>query len=223
MRELGASGTLGAASIGAIGVIDGSQHGSVLSCRCFEIDDRQRVAVLKPISLARMHSVPRIEGSLGKWLTMSRIVSFVLAAGFIGVFIVVVLWGVEREGRSLAGLHPPPPETPQIGEIILASRPAGDETALRPCVVCHSVNANDASRAAPDLYGIVGASKAASPWYNYSKALRSASGVWTEADLDKYLTHPPSFLPGTKKTIVGIADADARREIIEALKATSRN
>jgi cytochrome c len=154
---------------------------------------------------------------------MSRIVSFVLAAGFAGVLIVVVLWGVVTEGRSLAGLHPPTPKTPQIGEIVIASRPGGDDTALRSCVVCHSVDPADAPRAAPDLYGIVGSRKAASTWYNYSKALRSAGGVWTEADLDKYLTHPPSFLPGTKKTIVGIADANARREIIEALKATSGN
>ena len=42
---------------------------------------------------------------------------------------------------------------------------------------------------------------------------------WTEADLDKYLTSPSKFLPGTTKTIVGIADAKERGDIIAAMKS----
>ena len=154
---------------------------------------------------------------------MWRIGSFLVALGLAAVVVLVVLWGGEREGRSLAGLLPAPPQTPAAGEFVLAERPSGDEGALRSCVVCHAVDPADASRAAPDLYGIVGADKAASRWFNYSAALRKADGVWTEDELDRYLTHPQSFLPGTKKTIVGIADAELRREIIEALKATGAN
>ena len=154
---------------------------------------------------------------------MSRIGSFLVAAGVAGVLLGVVLWGKGLEGRSLAGLPPAPPATPDVGEVVFAEPPLGDGTALGACVVCHAVDPADGSRAAPDLYGIVGAEKAASPWFNYSTALRAADGVWTEADLDDYLSHPPSFLPGTKKTIVGIADPAQRREIIEALKATPAN
>ena len=154
---------------------------------------------------------------------MSRFGSFVVAAGVAAVVLVVVLWGGDMEGRSAAGLLPAPPRTLAVGEVVLADRPAGAGTALQECVVCHAVDPADASRAAPDLHGVVGAEKAASPWFNYSKALRAAGGVWTEDEIDKYLTHPVSYLPGTKKTIVGIADPEKRREIIDALKATSVN
>ncbi len=152
---------------------------------------------------------------------MPRFGSYVCAAGVAGVLVIAVIWGVGTEGRSVAGLLPAPPTTPAFGETVIPVRAAGADTALRDCVVCHSVDPADASRAAPDLDGVVGAPKARSPWFNYSEALRSAGGTWSEPDLDKYLTHPPTFLPGTKKTIVGIPDADERAEIIEALKATS--
>ena len=154
---------------------------------------------------------------------MSRTASFTVAALFAVALAVLVFAGVATEGRSLAGLPPQPPKTPGAGEVVMAAVPTGADTALKSCVVCHSVSTWDAPRAAPDLAGIVGAEKAASPWYNYSAALQSAGGAWTESDLDKYLTHPPSFLPGTKKTIIGVSDGDERREIIEALKATAGN
>ena len=151
---------------------------------------------------------------------MKPVGSFVFAAAVAGLLVLTVLWGGETEGRSMVGLLPAPPTTPALGEVVIPTRPGGDETVLSACVVCHSVDPADAPRAAPDLYGIVGAEKAASPWFNYSQALRSAEGVWSEADLDEYLAHPPSFLPGTKKTIVGIADPAQRRDVIDALKAT---
>jgi len=53
-----------------------------------------------------------------------------------------------------------------------------------------------------------------------SPALRKAGGTWTEADLDKFLTAPSKFLPGTNKTLIGIADAKQRADIIAALKKT---
>jgi cytochrome c2 len=99
--------------------------------------------------------------------------------------------------------------------------PVGAGGALKPCVVCHSVEAGGPLRVAPSLNGIVGAKKARAEWYGYSPALRKAGGTWTEADLDKFLTAPGKFLPGTTKTIVGIPDAKERADIIAALKKGS--
>jgi len=99
--------------------------------------------------------------------------------------------------------------------------PVGANSALKPCVVCHSIEAGGPLRVAPSLHGIVGAKKARAEWYGYSPALRQAGGTWTEADLDKYLTAPAKFLPGTTKTIVGISDAKERADIIAALKKGS--
>jgi cytochrome c len=84
-------------------------------------------------------------------------------------------------------------------------------------VVCHSVEANGPLRSAPPLWGIVGADKARFEWYGYSQALAVADGVWTEAELDEYLTDPDAFLPGTAKTLIGIPDEQQRADVIAYL------
>jgi cytochrome c len=90
--------------------------------------------------------------------------------------------------------------------------------AADPGVVCHSVETGGPLRVGPPLHGIVGARKARTEWYGYSAALRKAEGNWTDADLDKFLTSPSKFLPGTSKTLSGIPDAKQRADIIAALK-----
>jgi len=51
-------------------------------------------------------------------------------------------------------------------------------TALSQTVRCESARL---------LYGIVGATKARATRYGYSLALKTAGGVWSEDDLDKFL------------------------------------
>ena len=97
--------------------------------------------------------------------------------------------------------------------------PVGADGPLKDCVVCHSIESGGPMRAAPPLHGIVGARKARYEWYAYSDALRKAGGTWTEADLDKFLTSPSKFLPGTTKTILGYPDGKQRADIIAALKS----
>lgn len=105
------------------------------------------------------------------------------------------------------------------GPYTFKARPVGADGPLGECVVCHSVETGGPLRVAPPLHGIVGARKARANWYAYSAALRRAAGDWTEADLDKYLASPSTFLPGTTKPIAGIADPKQRADIIAALKA----
>ena len=96
--------------------------------------------------------------------------------------------------------------------------PIGSDTPVSGCVVCHSVEQNGPFRVAPTLWGIVGADKARHSWYGYSAALAKADGVWSEQDLDQYLRAPDGFLPGTKKSLIGISDDHERAELIDYLK-----
>jgi len=97
------------------------------------------------------------------------------------------------------------------------AEPAGLDSPAAGCVVCHSVERNGPLRVAPNLWGIVGDKKARFDWYGYSPALANAEGDWTEEDLDAYLTDPDRYLPGTSKTLIGIADPDERAELIAYL------
>ncbi|MBK8336249.1 MAG: c-type cytochrome [Sterolibacteriaceae bacterium] len=98
-----------------------------------------------------------------------------------------------------------------------AAKPAGWDSPAGKCVVCHSLERGGATRVAPNLWGIVGAQKGRAKGYGYSLALAKAGGVWTERDLDEYLSAPNRFLPGTSKTISGLPNAKERAELIAFL------
>ncbi len=98
-----------------------------------------------------------------------------------------------------------------------ASQPTGWNSPAGKCVVCHSLEKGGASRVAPTLWGIVGSPKAAAKGYGYSLALAKAGGLWTEDDLEKYVTAPGQFLPGTTKTIIGLPSPEDRAKVIAYL------
>lgn len=134
-----------------------------------------------------------------------------MAAVVIVAVVAGIIWALRMQPLSAGGLQRA--EGPKF-EVT----PVGADGPLKKCVVCHSVEAGGPLRVAPPLHGIVGARKARADWYGYSPALRKAAGNWTEADLDKFLTSPSKFLPGTTKTFLGIADPKERADIIAALK-----
>ncbi len=144
---------------------------------------------------------------------MQRVGSYIASAVVIVAMAAGVVWAVEAQSAgAVGGLTVEGPYT-------FKARPVGADGPLGECVVCHSVETGGPLRVAPPLHGIVGARKARANWYAYSAALRRAAGDWTEADLDKYLASPSTFLPGTTKPIAGIADPKQRADIIAALKA----
>ncbi len=97
-------------------------------------------------------------------------------------------------------------------------KPFGYDTAAERCVPCHSLEKRGEFRAAPNLWGIVGAEKArARKWFAYSSALLDKGGKWTEQDLDEFLADANKFAPGSTKTYK-VADPEERKEIIDYLK-----
>jgi cytochrome c len=98
-----------------------------------------------------------------------------------------------------------------------AARPVGWDSPAGKCVVCHNLERGGPARVAPNLWGIVGAQKGREKGYGYSLALAKAGGVWSERDLDEYLTAPSRFLPGTTKSIAGMPNAKERAELIAFL------
>ena len=86
------------------------------------------------------------------------------------------------------------------------------------CRTCHSLKAGD-NRLGPSLHGIIGAKAGQSTGYAYSQSLRQSGVTWNEATLERWIENPEAVIPNNNmKPYSGLADAAARKKIIEFLK-----
>ncbi len=90
---------------------------------------------------------------------------------------------------------------------------------FKKCKACHGFKKN---KVGPNLAGIVGKKAGMVEKFKYSKAMKKASAdglVWTEENLDKFLTKPKKFMKKTKMSFAGLKKADQRKAVIEYLKS----
>jgi cytochrome c len=95
---------------------------------------------------------------------------------------------------------------------------AGQALFADRCVACHSVQPT--RKPAPLLEGVYGRRAGSAPNYAYSAALRSASVTWDAETLDKWLTDPPTFIPGVNMQ-ARVTDPQDRQNVIAYLKSIS--
>ena len=92
---------------------------------------------------------------------------------------------------------------------------------FRTCAACHTLEPG-VHRTGPSLAGVFGRKAGtAEGFHRYSDALRSADLVWREDTLTGFLADPQAFLPGNRMTFSGIADAQARADVIAYLQTAS--
>jgi cytochrome c len=82
------------------------------------------------------------------------------------------------------------------------------------CMICHSLDKNEIG---PKHRNVFDNRAGNVPDYDYSAALRASNIVWNETTLDKWLTDPQAFVPGTKMTF-SVDDAQDRADVIAYLK-----
>lgn len=95
------------------------------------------------------------------------------------------------------------------------------ERAARACMACHSM-APGQHLTGPSLAGVWGRKAGTSPGFSrYSQALKESGLVWDETRLDAWLAKPAALVPGTEMNFPGVADRQARADIIAYLKSAS--
>ena len=85
------------------------------------------------------------------------------------------------------------------------------------CKACHSLEEGK-KKVGPSLHGIIGAEAGKMEGYKYSKAMLESGVVWTDENLDAYLTKPKEFMPGNKMVFVGLKKPEQRADVIAYLK-----
>lgn len=94
---------------------------------------------------------------------------------------------------------------------------ANGERVFGQCRSCHTLPAGGPNLVGPNLHGVFTRRIGTKPDYSYSEPARTAGFQWDAAHLDRWLTDPRGFLPGTKMAFAGVKDPNDRRDVIAYL------
>ena len=110
------------------------------------------------------------------------------------------------------------------GSAFAAGDAAKGKAAFAKCGICHQVGPGAKTLVGPELNGTVGRKAASVADYTmYSagmKKLGDSGFVWTEENIDKWITDPKAMIPDSPMALAfqGIPDANERADIIAYLK-----
>lgn len=125
---------------------------------------------------------------------------------------------IARVSRSAALLH-----ALAAGAAFAAGDPARGARDFQPCMACHSVKPGEHSTG-PSLAGLWNRKAGTVDGFTrYTSALKDANVAWNENSLDKWLSNPKNFIPGTSMGMQGIKNPQERADLIAYLKAVSDN
>jgi cytochrome c len=115
------------------------------------------------------------------------------------------------------------PEQPIEALLASASVEKGQQTA-KQCQACHTFEKGGPNRVGPNLWGIVGDNRGEGRGgFNFSAAMKAKGGKWTFDELNKFLTDPRAYIPGTAMTFAGLSRESQRADVIAFLDKQSDN
>lgn len=122
--------------------------------------------------------------------------------------------GGAEEGGAAAEAGPP------IETLLATADPAKGAEVFKKCTACHTIDQGAANGTGPNLYGTMGEAIATGHGgFAFSDALKAVGGTWTWQNMDKWLTSPRKFAPGTKMTFAGLSKPEDRANIMVYLNS----
>ena len=127
-----------------------------------------------------------------------------------------------EQAATQGGEQPAGGENQNAVAMIASADPAKGEKIATKCKACHDISKGGKNKVGPHLWGVVGREHASVPDYAYSDAMKKFAGKpWTFEDLDKFLTKPKDYAPGTKMSFPGLPKAEDRAALLRWLRDQS--
>ena len=109
------------------------------------------------------------------------------------------------------------------GSAVAAGDAGRGAAVFQQCAACHSIVPGQ-HMTGPSLANVWHRRAGTIEHFDrYSDALKRSDVIWNEATLDKWLTTPDAFIPGTTMTFAGLRDSQAREDVIAYLTAISED
>jgi len=129
----------------------------------------------------------------------------------------------KEEGATKEAAAPAAPSEP-IEKLLQTASVEKGQAAAKVCTTCHTFEKGGPNRVGPNLYGIVGDKRGADRnGFNFSAAMKAKGGTWTFDELNKFLTSPKGYIPGTAMGFAGLTKDSERADVIAYLNTLSEH
>ncbi len=123
---------------------------------------------------------------------------------------------IKTDDNLLVYLRPVDAETMYRMELPAETR---GQVLASACMSCHSMAPDAPDGIGPNLWRVVGRPIASSGGYDYSSALRTVGGNWTEESLAAFIRDPQAFAPGSTMAATTAFDARELQDLLTYLSS----